>query len=318
MLGILVAPSIAGAERLAIIKLSFSGAPPALVQQVRQGLRELFQRSKLEVIKREQFKDHPALSGACTVGPCLAALQRELNVDWALTASVVSNGSNYHVSLTLLETTGGTVLAQSDERCAVCTYADAAKLALKAGAAVVAGAHKTLREKAWLELRSDPKNARVDIDGVAMGMTPVKRLLAPGPHWVASFKGHKWIQQRVFLKAGSKKRVTLKLRAGGAAPSPPRIIKQPHWPAWLLGALGTGAASAGGVLWGLSGSCQNDCTTERRTVGITLIGAGAAAIGASILLLFYRESPKKMSTTKTSLHILPGSDRVDVGLTLSY
>jgi hypothetical protein len=77
---------------------------------------------------------------------------------------------------------------------------------------------------ASLTLRSEPSGALVEVDGEALGVTPLTREVAPGKHALKlSQSGYTALETRVELEAGGSRELMIPLSAAAApaaAPSP--------------------------------------------------------------------------------------------------
>jgi hypothetical protein len=63
----------------------------------------------------------------CVTGPCLTDVGRVLGVQRVVVGGVGAAGSNYDITLTMLETQRGNQVAQSTEKCEVCTIDEGLK-----------------------------------------------------------------------------------------------------------------------------------------------------------------------------------------------
>jgi hypothetical protein len=282
----------ARAESVAILDLRFEGLAPAVIEPVRQGVRDalisLGCRVVDEAATRHLLREVPP---GCSVGPCLARVGRVVKVDRVLVGAVASQGSSYELTFTLLETGGGTVLAQVNRRCDVCNFHEVEVAAGRAAETLQRQAQVAVSLRSSLTVRSIPAGAQVVIDGLPQGPAPVRSLLAPGRHQVEGVtRDLAPLLRRLELSAGEARTLTLNLierqdeqRVVAPAPRGPRC---PAWLKWALLGGGVALAGPGAVLWAVDGRPSVDERTllDSRAAGITLVSLGAAAVVAGAVV----------------------------------
>lgn len=114
--------------RVAILSLLFQGVEEELAGRYQDILRAELKRTGFNVIEQKDARvllEKLGVPPNCTVGPCLAQVGAALGAERALVGGVVAQGSNYDVTLTLLETERGAPVAQALEHCEVCTLDEA-------------------------------------------------------------------------------------------------------------------------------------------------------------------------------------------------
>lgn len=290
-----------GEKTVAVLDLHLderaSGLAAQVLDHARKSLRKHGYRIVSPALVQARLRSG-ALAAGCRVGPCLAELHRRDGVDLVLSGGLGGEGSSYDLAFTLLETGGGSVVAQLSERCDVCTFDEVGALVGRMIAALAEIAARQLGSQGWLIVRSAPAGAQVFMDGVLLGRTPLRRLVAPGRHevQVKRFELPQVAQQRVNIDPG--RTVEIDVRLGGSGP--PRAAFQPQelaggegssaWLAWGTLATGLAAGLVGAVLLGVHDDCldQPACTETRETrvPGAVLASLGLLASAASGVLFW--------------------------------
>jgi hypothetical protein len=76
-----------------------------------------------------QMLANTAWSPACMIGPCLAEVRAQTGAQYVVIAGVSGTGQSYRMTITLIETAGGTLVGQVTETCPACTVEDVASSA---------------------------------------------------------------------------------------------------------------------------------------------------------------------------------------------
>lgn len=285
------------AETLAILDLRFEGVPPALIGPVRLRIQDslagLGYRVTDQVTARFQLRESPP---GCTAGPCLARVGRTLQVELALVGALGSIGSSYELTLTMLETGGGTVVAQVSQRCDVCNFREVEIAAGRCAEKLHRQARAVLAMRSSLRIVSVPPGAEVVIDGLPQGPAPVRGLLPAGRHTVEALaRGLPPLQRELELRAGEARSLTLdliarrdELRLTSAAPAKTRY---PEWVKWVFFSSGLAMVGPGAVLWAVDGrgGPAPGQGLDTAPAGIALTSAGGAALVAGTLLLVFEQ-----------------------------
>jgi hypothetical protein len=309
LLTLLLAPLPAIAQSIAVLEFRQAEMPKALVEQVRQRLlRTLAAQGYKEVLAEDLVAKkirEQSMPPGCTIGPCLSRVGRLLRVGRALTGGISGQGSSYDLSLTLLETGGGTALAQVTQRCDICNFKEVEDTAARALEQLQRQALVYLSTRATLTVTSTPPGATMILDGLPVGQTPVTVIIAPGRHAIeASAKGATTVRRSVALQAG--KEVALKLSLPAAQivlpPPPPPVVRRgrvPGWVRWTTLGAGIGLGAVGGALWGIDGREKSDAryVHDTKAAGITLVTLGAGAL-VSCGLIYLLDRP----TTREARH----------------
>jgi hypothetical protein len=212
---------------------------------------------------------------------------------------------------------------------------------------------KNLKEripKLVIERGEGAEAATVQLDGVDLGASSVgvEVPLDPGPHSVAATApGMKPFSTTADLREREVTRVTLVLEPEPepAKPPPPKeqvlVVTREEPPKrlvpYLIGGAGVAALLGAGALFVLKQTTQaeleekcpdpnacdpayEDTYNRMRFYGYAApvaAGVGAAAVGVSVYLLFFRKSKQPPPKTKTSLLLVPGTQRGFAGVTVS-
>jgi hypothetical protein len=207
-----------------------------------------------------EVKEHVGRSlaeGLLASGADVAASASE--APYILRGRVEVEGRSYTLHLEMLDRHTGVVVASREDRCEICTEAEAFETA--------SAAASTLKAQVFKKLPAAPQAAPPPAGsaGVASVSGPVPSASAPG------------------APAGSGG-AAVELRADHA-PAPHRGL------GWASVAAGIVSGAAGGVLLGINGSgtCSGPDTCpnvyQTRWGGVSLIGVGIVAIGAGILAI---------------------------------
>jgi hypothetical protein len=248
---------VARAERPKVLVLPVTGkaADAGFRERVAQALSEGLIAAGSEVVAQPSGAAAVPAEGCATLA-CLSAAARATGAALLLRASVEEEGRSYGFKLEMLDGQSGAVLAQRENRCEICTDAEALEIANAAASALKAQALK----------RPAPPGAGPTVT-VAPGATPEGAAgvpAAPVPAVEASAP-----------EAGS---------ATSGGHSSTRTLLS-----WVGVGLGVAAIVAGSVLIHLNdrGTCtltgmQQNCPNlyDTKSGGIGLIGAGLV-IGVS-------------------------------------
>ncbi|NOZ00650.1 MAG: PEGA domain-containing protein [Deltaproteobacteria bacterium] len=168
-------------------------------------------------------------------------------------------------------------------------------------------------EKAFLEVISDIPGYACILDDEPVGVTPLRRVVEPGPHRIrVESRGHRPYEQKIDLSPGETLVVRADLASADLRQSAPpkdasdaRAMSAGRIGSWV--AMGTGSAMVvtGAVLYGLAWRDYKDADNlqpgpnydadfdARVSVGrkkayasYGLLGAGAAALGVGLILYF--------------------------------
>lgn len=136
------APRPARAERPKILVLPVAGkaADPTFRQRVMQAIGEGLLASGGEVVAPQA--GGPAAAEVCATAACLSAAARASGAAYLLRAVVEEEGRSYNFKLEMLDGQSGAVLAQRENRCEICTDAEALETANTAASALKTQAFK--------------------------------------------------------------------------------------------------------------------------------------------------------------------------------
>jgi hypothetical protein len=138
---LLLAGGAARAERPKILVLPGKGADAGFRERVAQALSEGLIAAGSEVVAQPGGAAALPADG-CATPACLSAAARATGAALLLRASVEEEGRSYSFKLEMLDGPSGTVLAQRENRCEICTDAEALEIANAAASALKAQALK--------------------------------------------------------------------------------------------------------------------------------------------------------------------------------
>lgn len=278
--------------------------------RIEAALMDELRRRKLVLIEPSRVVELQPGAATCREPSCLAALASEAEATHALQLSVVAQGRDYSVKLTLVDVDARTAVL--DAECPICGFDEV-------GAVVAEQAGKLaprLREQeipGRLIVRSDPEGATVSIDGEPVGVTPVDVPVEPGAHEVSIEQSGYFTQSRD-LVAVSGARETLDLQLQALPPEGPGPLWIGGWTALGLGLAGvaTGATLLAIHHQPVSGRCGPEaidangvCRWRYDTVagGATSLGLGVAGVVAGTVLLVLDR--KRLSGRKAQVYASP-------------
>jgi len=131
-------PRAAQAERPKILVLPVvgKGADPTLRQRVTQAIGEGLMASGSEVVAPAGVAGAVPTAESCNTAACLSAAARASGAAYLLRAIVEEEGRSYTFKLEMLDGQSGAVLAQRENRCEICTDAEALETANTAASAL--------------------------------------------------------------------------------------------------------------------------------------------------------------------------------------
>lgn len=285
-------PALAAGEGLAILELRFTAVPGAVSDQIRARVHATLSSGGYMVTTERQAEaglKHASIPPGCTVGPCLQRIGRTLDVERAVVGGVSGQGTSYDITLTMLETGGGTVLAQVNQRCDVCNFKEVEDAAAVATERLHRQTLVFVSTRSTLVVESVPPRADVLLDGIPAGKTPVRRILPPGAHtFQVAAAGYSAASRKVQLAPGKTENVRIELvpklmQSLADRPTPPRQ-RSPRWIKWAVLGTGVVVGGVGGGLLALDGNEAADGNRDTRSAGVTMVSLGAAAAVAATLI----------------------------------
>jgi hypothetical protein len=288
---LVLSPTTVWGDGLAVLELRFHKVPPALSKQIRQQIQKTLGEDGYDVMPQQavvRMLRGAGIPPGCTLGPCLNRVHETLKVKRVLYGGILSQGTSYDITLTLLETGGGSVLSQVNDRCNVCTFMEVQEKVAEAARQLHKQALVFLSTRCSLTVRSRPPGANVLIDDLKAGETPLTKVLSPGSHNVeVAAKGYASASQTIHLDAGRSRALNVTLVRGGLGEKSAITFEnngdRSSRPAWLMWtALGAGVVMTGlgGGLLALDGAETSDprYVHDTSTAGITLLSLGGAAL----------------------------------------
>ena len=130
-------------RRVAILRVSIDGASNEAASAFEDSLVTGLGNAGFAAVPRRDLLtelEEARFWAGCTFGPCLKRLHRATGIDLVLLADIRQVGQSYEFLVTLVDATTGTPSSQTVDRCAVCTFDDAAATATLAVIGLVTGA----------------------------------------------------------------------------------------------------------------------------------------------------------------------------------
>ncbi len=298
-----LAPSGAAAQarppRVVVLEVQYSGEmPTALRQRVDQQIVAGMRSREVDVVAPEDLAPAlaplgPSLSTSCRAGHCVRWILDVLDADGGLVVGVSALETSFTVTLVMLGPDGDE-LDRVERRCDICTYEELEE-SVRAGVGQLDVTVPRRLRAGRVGVVPAPGDARVVVDGVAVGTGAVSVPVTVGRHRVGALReGYLPMDREVVVEAEQTTRVDLRLTPGEPEPPPPSTPRRRDPRLWLWTALGTGAAlaTAGGVLFSLGAACIDvspDGSCEREAdhapLGAGLLGGGLAAALVSAVAL---------------------------------
>ena len=282
--------SVLWAERAAAQSaiVSAIGDPASEVERARAGVIEVLAERGVRLVRTPDGEP-------CEERECAARMAGRAGVDFVVLARIEPADGGSRVLVALLA-------AQGPAREASAAILEAGAAAAAAAATQSALDLRTETRLGFLAVRTRPPGARVEIDGEAAGESPLRRMIAPGPHAVRIVPAEGEARTReVEVVALEETTVDVDLRGGreeqeeaSSPPSSPRRT-EPSPLNWLIGG---GLAIAGVVLLisplqtlATEGQCvdliEGVGCRERVAFGAQsgiLLGLGLASLAAAVVV----------------------------------
>lgn len=241
----------------------------------------------------------------CDDAVCVHAATEQAGASHAMRVVVEKDERDYHITAQLLNADGELVSSVS-QTCEICGLEEAAGM-LEAAATKLASLAAQEALHAVLSVRTNPPGASLKVDDEGQQSAPAELSLSPGEHLLeASKPGYHPASRRVTVHAGVNTELEIALLPEQRASDTAKVLS---WvgvgggAVFLVGGLGLIAWDGRDYKSRCSDSNvdrDGDCRFVYRTkwVGGTLavLGAGAAAIGATVLLLDYFHSKRVQPT----------------------
>jgi hypothetical protein len=292
------APAARAADRVAVLILPEPGTEPALADNVTEiVIARIAERQNLEMVGTVELRRRLQMEGrqptlACLDDiTCLGRLAVALGVARVVGGSVRAQpGGRFLVHMSLTDVASGRVIGRFFR------LVEGVDQLIGAARQGTDDLFRAREEPGRIRIESDPGRARVAVDDLFVGTTPVLvGSLLPGPHMVRVEKENRfpW-QDVVMVKPATELEIKL---------TPESLPRRRLWPGYLaFGALGAAALSAGvgGVLGAMS-QVEPDSAVRLRvqedlsrrqglaTTANVLFASGATlALTSAILLYIYR------------------------------
>lgn len=132
---VVAAPSVARAEKIVgLLDVRADGVDTVVGERFAEAIEEgLAGSAEYTPATRERMLEmlaNTAWSPACLIGPCLAEVRAQTGAEYVVTAGVTGTGQSYRLTISLIETGGGTLVGQVTETCPACTVEDVASSAM--------------------------------------------------------------------------------------------------------------------------------------------------------------------------------------------
>jgi len=238
---------------------------------------------------------------ACRDGACLKDLAAKATATHLVRPTVQMDGSDYVLSLELVDGATGEVVHQASQTCELCGLTEAQAMMRSLAESL----KDRLASTGTVTVDSTPPGAEVLVDGEPAGTAPLELRLAAGEHTIVlRLAGHADEERRVVVEVGSTAPVTAELteleQAAPVEPSAPER-KLPLGPlGWASIGVGVAAVGTGiGLLIlderpveytrcsGIDVDVEGDCRFRHDTLvgGVVMTIVGVVGITAGALLV---------------------------------
>lgn len=278
--------------RVVLLPVSFEGIDDASRRELLQSqLRAGLQSGGATLVLAEPAS---VPSPACPDAACWRELAQAHHAAYVVLARIVAEGRVYRMTLELHDADGANV-AVARESCEVCGIADVATLLHDQAAALWVKLEDLSLAVPVLDVRSDPSDAVVELDGVEVGRTPLRITVRPGPRQVRVSKPGYTRQTRA-LEAVKGTRDELSFTLLPAPPPSPGSPRALRIVSWTSMGVAIGGLAAGSTLLALDGReartrCSGDdrdglgnCRYLRETTVVAAVTLSAAAVTAVVAL----------------------------------
>lgn len=280
--------------------------PPEAQQAAKDAVVDALTDDGFEIIgsieARRRMADQPFVD--CNALACGSEVVRYLEVDCAVLVTLwAPRGEPTSVVVTLI--------GESDSAAGDAPI-DGDVVPATLSALTVARQRWQATQMGFVEVRSDPAGADVEIDGRFVGQTPLRHLAMAGVRTIRiHHEGYEPVEEEVRVEPTRSHPVEVTLQPSGPAESVGPVSRtEPHWTNWLLG----GGLVAGGVAALISpihtlarlGECTDDPGLPaglcRRGVSFgaqsaVLLSIGTAALIGGVVTLIGQ--PIQVTTTLT-------------------
>jgi hypothetical protein len=116
--------------RVALLKIDVVGLNGDMRSKFVGVLAQSLRQAGYDVLEQDSAQSKLMAAGVppgCVTGPCLTDVGRVLGVQRVVVGGIGAAGSNYDITLTMLETQRGDRVAQSIEKCEICTIDEGLK-----------------------------------------------------------------------------------------------------------------------------------------------------------------------------------------------
>ena len=235
----------------------------------------------------------PPREPACRSSRCRAAGGEGAGVAWVVVPRVEVADRDYTVTVEVWRSGAAAPAARERFECQICGLDELAGRVADVVAKLLATAVREAERPGTVALSTAPAGAVAQVDGTAIGRTPIEARLAPGPHVVRVERpGYAAVERRIEVPAGGTVVFDLSL-----VPVRTRPWQRPAGAAAVSG--GLAAFGAGVVLLALDGrpyrrrcsgndvDADGDCRFSYDTIagGATLAVLGTAAVTAGVFWL---------------------------------
>jgi hypothetical protein len=315
----------------------YPGLAESEQRRLEQALEEAVQAERLSPLPQKLALE---VAGEPEPGPCaderrcLLELAQKCEADYVLRVSAEKQTAAYKLEMEIYDVTVGEAAARSELSCSSCSLEQAQKSLAALFAPLYGKANS--RARGQLEVRSEPSEAEVRLDGQRVGKTPYAATVWAGARELLLQKAeHAEERRQLRISDGETAKLEVKLRLL-PAPAPqlqPVPTERYEWrrqrrPAWRL-ATGAGAVVVGLLMVGFGGSAlgyNGLCVPEERVTGSVCTqvydtlapGVGLMVVGPMLLITGVALLAKPGPLQKVRVAALPTVNGFQLALRATY
>jgi hypothetical protein len=319
VLGLLLTPAVGAAQTCALLTPGAPAeGPPAsadVVQAAFAAVTQALAADGIHVIAADDAQRR--MTGQpferCNALECGGAVVQSLGVDFAVLITIWAPRGQPTTAVV-------TLITQSDSAAGDAPVEDGDVVRATLAALATARQRFESSQMGYVDVRSVPPGAVVEVDGRSIGTTPVRRMVPSGARALrVTLEGHRTHEETVQVGATEERVLEITLEPGAdvieTPPASGATYSEPHFANWLIG----GALIAGGIaalvspLW--SAAVDGQCIAETddgafcTSVGHfgvqsgVLLGVGGAAILGGAIFMIAQPITMTTSVSPTSAYV---------------
>lgn len=290
-------PAPEGGAEIAVLPVQFAGdLEPHWRTQLQTRLIEGLERGRFTLVLPDAVAKTSGFVADCRTPKCYGAIAEATGAKYVVRTRIERQDRDYRVAIEVLQPDSGRVVASTTEQCSLCGASEVGEIAEVQAAVLRRKLDELVLGPPVLVIESTPTRASVQVDGQAVGTTPLRHEVTPGDHVVRIGKdGHGWQERSFGAVAGVEEQMSVTL-----AP----IVRQwkpkaRKW-GWALISIGSAAIVTGAVLVAIDerpyqarckgddvdgfGNCRFTYDTLAGGIAALVSGVAVAATGTGLAI----------------------------------